>query len=100
VYSDISLQPVGAIWIVAYDYAGWTKDENFLKVRMNFCSDELEESVLLLVFVIQRQNERYFCDVFGLATFTDCTPGGLIPEILNTNTNTNTNPEAPGLGEF
>ena len=48
--------------------------------------DELEESVLLLVFVIQRQNEGYFCVVFGLATFTDCTPGGLIPEILNTNT--------------
>ena len=71
-----------------YGYAGWTRDENFLKVRMNFCSDELEESVLLLVFVIQRQNERYFCVVFGLATFTDCTPGGLIPEILNTNTNT------------
>ena len=68
-----------------YGYAGWTRDENFLKVRMNFCSDELEESVLLLVFVIQRQNERYFCVVFGLATFTDCTPGGLIPEILITN---------------
>ena len=54
-----------------YGYAGWTRDENFLKVRMNFCSNELEESVLLLVFVIQRQNERYFCVVFGLAIFTD-----------------------------
>ena len=66
-----------------YGYAGWTRDENFLKVRMNL------KKVFCCWFLLSNGRMSGIFVVFGLATFTDCTPGGLIPEILNTNTNTN-----------